>query len=187
MGEEAAASAIVEAVMQEPNGIGDSGENATRFVFGGGNGIPVVSSEPISAENDQSILLIDSFMFNGDIAAEVRLNATAHFFDLVIVVEAWEPLAVASPRKTQLYSKTRYWREVFARFGSKVRLVEVCRSIDHVAPGCSKKRAEAYLHVFTAYRHPATVAVLLCTSHFAGSQLPSNASVLDCVLDDKQV
>ena len=42
----------------------------------------------------------------GELAAEVRLNTTAHFFDLVIIVEAWETHSSTGARKTQLYSST---------------------------------------------------------------------------------
>ncbi len=49
-------------------------------------------------------MLLDTFTFNGEIAAEVRLNATAHVFDLIFVVEAWQPFSVAAPRKDFLYS-----------------------------------------------------------------------------------
>lgn len=120
-GDAAAATSMVREAMQQP-------KEPTQYVFGGGSGLPTVSSGVISAHEGQGILLIDSFMFNGDIAAEVRLNATAHFFDLIIVVEAWEPLAPSSPKKLWLYSETQYWRAVFARFGSKVRVAVVSRT-----------------------------------------------------------
>ncbi len=43
---------------------------------------------------------------NGELAAEVRLNATAHFFDLIYVVEAIESHSPTGPSKTQLFSST---------------------------------------------------------------------------------
>ena len=118
LGDVAAASAAVQEAVQAPR-------EPREYIFGGGNGLPAVSSEAISAQEGHSVLLIDSFTFNGEIAAEVRLNATAHLFDVVIVVEAWEPHSVSRPRKTRLFAHTRYWREVFGRFGNKVKVVEV--------------------------------------------------------------
>lgn len=95
------------------------------YLFGGGDSVPPVSPDPITAGEAQGLLLIDSFLFNGEIAAEVRLNATAHLFDSVIVVEAWQPHSLSRPRKTRLFAHTAYWRGVFGRFGSKVKVVEV--------------------------------------------------------------
>ena len=69
--------------------------------------------------------MIDGFTFNGEISAEVHLNATARFFDVIVIVEAWDAHQAGMPRKSQLYIRTPYWQRVFARFGSKIRLVEV--------------------------------------------------------------
>ena len=65
---------------------------------------PRLSAAPDSVPLDTPIMLLDTFTFNGEIAAEVRLNATAHLFDLIFVVEAWQPFSVAAPRKDFLYS-----------------------------------------------------------------------------------
>jgi hypothetical protein len=70
--------------------------------------------------------MIDGFTFNGEISAEVHLNATARFFDVIVIVEAWDAHQAGMPRKSQLYIRTPYWQRVFARFGSKIRLVVVC-------------------------------------------------------------
>jgi hypothetical protein len=74
---------------------------------GGGDGGAPGSSPP-------TVKLIDTWMFNGEIAAEVRLNVTAAFFDRIIVVEAWQPHNVKAPRKSFLYSTTPYWKGAFS-------------------------------------------------------------------------
>ena len=87
--------------------------------------MPTVSTLLLPPEAGKDILLIDSFLFNGEIAAEVRLNATAHLFDKVILVEAWQAHSPARPRKHRLFVHTPYWQRVLGRFGSKVQVVEV--------------------------------------------------------------
>jgi hypothetical protein len=72
----------------------------------------LVSPEPIPAASTQELeaprLFIDTFTFNGEIAAEVRLNATGHLLDYIFVVEAWWPFAETAPRKPFLYSSLPY-------------------------------------------------------------------------------
>ena len=57
------------------------------------------------------------------LAAEVRLNATARFFDRIYLIEAWQPHSEFAPRKPVLFSELPYWRRVFARFGGKVTIL----------------------------------------------------------------
>jgi hypothetical protein len=91
--------------------------------FGGPSALPRVAPAPLAAGTP--VRLFDTFPFNGELVAEVRLNATAHFFHHVYVVEAWQPHSIAAPRKPFLYSQSQYWQRVWARFPGKVTVVVV--------------------------------------------------------------
>lgn len=129
---QAAAAVLQSALYPVPSGTDSPPSLAShpQFVFGGLDAVPPVAPNPVvdtdtRDSESEGPLLIDSFLFNGEIAAEVRLNATAHLFDRVVVVEAWQPFSTARPRKERLYAHTPYWKAVFARFGPKVQVVEV--------------------------------------------------------------
>lgn len=96
-----------------------------KHVFGGILGLWPVSRHAVSplAGDYRPIRMIDSFLFNGEIAAEIRLNVTAAYFDHIMIVESWQPHSVSAPRKTRLFSDMPYWRRVFARHGSKIKVV----------------------------------------------------------------
>lgn len=92
--------------------------------FGGVGSVPTVSPTPLDPSSP-SVLLIDSFVFNGEAATLARLEATAHLFDAVYVLESWYPLSPTLPKKSRLFVDTPFWVEVFARFGPKVRIAEL--------------------------------------------------------------
>jgi hypothetical protein len=74
-------------------------------------------SGSVPPSSTPAVKLIDTWMFNGEIAAEVRLNATAAFFDRIVVVEAWEAHNTKAPRKPFLFSATPYWKGAFQGMG----------------------------------------------------------------------
>jgi hypothetical protein len=121
LGDTAAALAAFRQARENPAPV--TQPRPSPYAFGGCDSVPLVSSERIDCA--QPVLLVDSFLFNGEIAVEVRLNATAHLFDRIVVVEAWDTHSPSQPRKTKLFAHTPYWRRVFARFGEKVDVVEV--------------------------------------------------------------
>ena len=70
------------------------------------------------------ILLFDTFPFNGDSIAELRLAVMAPYVDHIYVVEAWQPHAARadtqSARKPYLYSELPRWQAVWRQYGDKV-------------------------------------------------------------------
>ena len=75
--------------------------------------------------DDDRVWRVDVFPFNGERMCELHLHLTAHLFDRVYIVEAWQPFATTAPRKAQLYSRQPYWQRVFSQYGDKVVVVEV--------------------------------------------------------------
>ena len=77
-----------------------------------------------SVHDGGDILLFDTFPFNGDSIAELRLAVMAPYVDHIYVVEAWQPHAARadtqSARKPYLYSELPRWQAVWRQYGDKV-------------------------------------------------------------------
>ena len=82
-----------------------------------------VPSAGASAGDPDHIFVIDTFAFNGEKIAELRLLLLAPYVDAFYVVEA--RLTHAGSPKAFLHSEMDSWRRVFGLYGDKVRVVIV--------------------------------------------------------------